>query len=100
MKRGINYYYFIVDTEILRKRREKYEEVYETCKDNYHFILLQKSFMPFDEVVIYDAADDFSRWGYVQIRYNEDNLFLRLSDRNLSNFMIQLQSYYNEYKNS
>ena len=46
--------------------------------------------MPFDEVVIYDAEDQFSRWGYVQLRYGDESLFLRLSDRNVSNIIQQV----------
>jgi len=88
-ERQIDYTYFLPPIDFLKQRQEKYEAMYVDFSKYWRFITLPAGvFMPFDEVVIYDARSVAHMWGYAQMKYvvegrQDDDLFLKLPDRNI-----------------
>jgi hypothetical protein len=89
LSREIEYIYFVEESEYLRQRKLKYTKMYREFNKFWRFVTLPAGvFMPFDEVVIYDARSVGQVWGYAQMKYvvegrQSDDLFLKLPDRNV-----------------
>jgi hypothetical protein len=97
---GIHYTYFVPDTELIRIRVKEFSEKFKKfCKPiksengierqgTFRFIYLEKGvFMPFDEMVIFDAENPIRRWGYIQMSYDRvgtSEIFMRVPERTLS----------------
>jgi len=106
LERGIDYTYFLPKTPLIRKRRKKFEDKYRNyCSPvnrqdrkskketgRIGFIPLDQGvFMPFDELVVYDAESATNRWGYIQMNYDRatghnaaSGLVMKVPDRTLS----------------
>ncbi len=102
-RRGLTYTYFITKSELIKRRKRKFEKIFGPWKNQYNFIYLNKGMvLPFDEIVLYDPLDTPRVWGYFQIKYpilkNDDDLFLELSKSHRVGIAKDLQNLKNKKK--